>query len=93
MEARSERGGYPLVHLRADTPWEYLADPLNETVIKRVIQHDLRLGERGRKRDPALVEELFRLCCRYAGQSPAIQTLVYREIGQQRAFRFARLAG
>ena len=52
----SERGGYPLAHLRADAPWEHVADQLNETVIKRVIQHDLRIGERGRKRDPALLE-------------------------------------
>ena len=52
-----------------------MADQLNETVIKRVIQHDLRVGDRGRKRDPALLEELFRLCCRYAGQAPTIQTL------------------
>jgi predicted AAA+ superfamily ATPase len=73
--AFSERGGYPLAHLRATAPWEQVADQLNETVIKRVIQHDLRVGERGRKRDPALLEELFRLCCRYAGQAPTIQTL------------------
>jgi predicted AAA+ superfamily ATPase len=71
--AFSDRGGYPLVHLRATVPWEQVADQLNETVIKRVIQHDLRVGERGRKRDSPLLEELFRLCCRYAGQAPSIQ--------------------
>ena len=43
---------------------------MNDTVIKRVIQHDLRLGERGRKRDENLLQEVFRLCCRYAGQAP-----------------------
>jgi predicted AAA+ superfamily ATPase len=75
FEAFSERGGYPLAHLRAEVPWEQVADQLNETVIKRVIQHDLRLGEKGRKRDASLLEELFRLCCRYAGQAPTIQTL------------------
>ena len=37
----SDRGAYPLAHLRADAPWELVADQLNETVIKRVIQHDL----------------------------------------------------
>lgn len=71
----SERGGYPLVHNLRDVDWHTLADQLNETVIKRVIQHDLRLGERGRKRDPQLLEELFRLACRYAGQTPTVSTL------------------
>jgi predicted AAA+ superfamily ATPase len=71
----SERGGYPLGHARPDVAWEQLADQLNENVIRRVIQHDLRLGDRGRKRDPALLEEVFRLVCRYIGQAPAIHTL------------------
>ena len=71
----SERGGYPLVHNRADGDWQMLADQLNEDVIKRVIQHDLRLGERGRRRDPQLLEEVFRLTCRYAGQTPSAATL------------------
>jgi predicted AAA+ superfamily ATPase len=77
--AFSERGGYPLVHKQAEAPWSLLADQLNETVIRRVIQHDLRVGERGRKRDAALLEELFRLACRYAGQAPSVETLV-REV-------------
>ncbi len=75
FSAFSERGAYPIAHLRAQVPWEFVADQLNETVIRRVIQHDLRLGEKGRKRDPQLLEELFRLCCRYAGQSISIQKL------------------
>ena len=76
FSAFSRRGGYPLVHEKVDVDWGQLADQLNETVIQRVIQHDLRLGERGRKRDPALLEELFRLACRYAGKAPRIETLV-----------------
>lgn len=28
------------------------------------------MGPRGQKRDEKLLEEVFRLCCRYAGQSP-----------------------
>jgi predicted AAA+ superfamily ATPase len=68
--AFSERGGYPIAQIRTDRPWEEIADQLNETVIRRVIQHDLRIGERGRKRDQNLLEEIFRLCCRYAGQAP-----------------------
>lgn len=79
MAAFSERGGYPLVHERASIPWSEIAAQLNETVIQRVIRHDLRIGERGRKRDEALLEELFRLCCRYAGQSPGVELLA-REI-------------
>lgn len=71
----SERGGYPIAHIRSAVPWSAVADQLNETVIRRVIQHDLRVGERGRKRDAALLEELFRTVCRYAGQTPPIHTL------------------
>lgn len=75
--AFSERGGYPVAQVRADRPWNEIADQLNETVIKRVIQHDLRMGERGRKRDENLLEEVFRLCCRYAGQAPGQATYIH----------------
>ncbi len=71
----SDRGGYPIVHKQRDVEWALLADQLNETVIERVIQHDLRVGRRGRKRDAQLLEELFRLACRYAGQAPSVLTL------------------
>jgi len=81
FDAFSARGGYPLVHNRRDIPWHDVADQLNETVIKRVITHDLRVGDRGRKRDEQLLEELFRLACRYAGQSPGA-TLLSRELGR-----------
>lgn len=84
FKAFSERGGYPLVHARADVPWEHVADQLNETIIRRVIQHDLRLGDRGRQRDPLLLEEVFRLACRYAGQAPTPDRLVEEA---QRALR------
>lgn len=100
FSAFSERGGYPLAHQRAEVAWEHVADQLNETVVKRVIQHDLRLGERGRKRDPALLEELFRLCCRYAGQTPTIQTLareaqraLHANVGTQRINAYLRFLG
>lgn len=82
--AFAERGGYPLVHERPDQPWDEIAAQLNENVIKRVILHDLRLGDRGRRRDPHLLEELFRLACRYAGQSPNV-SLFAEEL--QRALR------
>lgn len=77
----SERGAYPIAHLRGDAPWELVADQLNETIVKRVIQHDLRIGEKGRKRDAQLLEELFLLCCRYAGQAVGI-TFLTKEIQQ-----------
>jgi predicted AAA+ superfamily ATPase len=72
--AFSERGGYPLAQ-RADVEWPEVADQLNETVIRRVIQHDLRVGERGRRRDAQLLEELFRMTARYCGQSPSLVKL------------------
>jgi predicted AAA+ superfamily ATPase len=68
--AFSERGAYPIAHIRPERPWEELADLLNETVIRRAIQHDLRFGKRGARRNEHLLEEVFRLACRYVGQSP-----------------------
>jgi predicted AAA+ superfamily ATPase len=95
--AFSEQGGYPLVHARPDAEWSELADQLNETVIRRVIQHDLRMGERGRRRDQALLEEVFRLGCRYAGQAPSRATLLaeinhalHADVGWQRAWSYLR---
>ncbi|HNQ24611.1 MAG TPA: AAA family ATPase [Phycisphaerae bacterium] len=79
--AFSERGGYPIVHARPEAAWAEVADQLNETVVRRVIEHDLRLGERGRKRDANLLEEVFRLVCRYAGQAPGAAVYI-TDIGQ-----------
>lgn len=67
----SERGGYPLAHARTDASWDEVAAQLIDTVVRRAIQHDLRVGERGRRRDEPLLEEVFRLSCRYAGQTPS----------------------
>ncbi|HUG95293.1 MAG TPA: hypothetical protein VMK30_04045 [Pleomorphomonadaceae bacterium] len=52
--AEIERGD-SIAHARESVPWPEVAEQLNETVIRRVIQYDLRLGERGRKRDPQLL--------------------------------------
>jgi len=97
MAAFSERGGYPIAQARADRPWEEVGDQLNETVIKRVIQHDLRIGDRGRKRDENLLEELFRLCCRYAGQAPGqsvfineLRSALSANVGWQRVLAYLR---
>jgi predicted AAA+ superfamily ATPase len=74
-----------------------LADQLNETVIRRVIQHDLRMGERGRRRDPQLLEEVFRLACRYAGQAPGqavyvseLKEVLQANIGWQRILSYLK---
>jgi predicted AAA+ superfamily ATPase len=95
--AFSERGGYPLVHTRPEAAWPELADQLNETVIRRVIQHDLRMGERGRRRDQTLLEEVFRLGCRYAGQAPSqamllaeVKHALAANIGWQRILSYLR---
>lgn len=81
FDAFSSRGGYPMVHARPDVSWLEIADQLNENVIRRVITHDLRLGERGRRRDALLLEEVFRLACRYAGQV-AGQSIMVAELQQ-----------
>jgi predicted AAA+ superfamily ATPase len=93
----SARGGYPVAQAHPNVPWTDIAAQLNETVINRVIEHDLRVGDRGRKRDPQLLELLFRLCCRYAGQSPNPTTLVREaqralsaNIGPQRVRQYLR---
>lgn len=95
--AFAERGGYPVAQTRMDRPWNEIADQLNETVIRRVIQHDLRLGDRGRKRDEGLLQEVFRLSCRYAGQSPGqpvfvneLRAALATNVGWQRVLAYLR---
>lgn len=97
FQAFSERGGYPVAQEKHDTPWHELADYLNETVIRRAIQHDLRMGPRGQKRDEKLLEEVFRMCCRYAGQAagqsvfvPEIQQALAGNIGWNRVLTYLR---
>lgn len=64
--AFSERGGYPISQIYADLlSWDETAAQLNETVIQRVMRHDL-----GDTFNPQLLERVLRLACRYAGQSP-----------------------
>ncbi|MFQ5677161.1 MAG: ATP-binding protein [bacterium] len=91
----SERGGYPIAQVRTDRPWAEISDQLNETIIQRVIQHDLRLGERGRQRDESLLEEVFRLSCRYAGQAAGqsifvneLQSALSANVGWQRILTY-----
>jgi len=101
FEAFAERGGYPIAHKAKDESWEQVADQLNETIVKRVIEHDLRVGEnKGRKRDPQLLEQLFRLCCRYAGQCPSpgglaqeIRATHNANVGDQRIRQYLKFLG
>ena len=74
FEHFSRRGGYPIVHKHEHVDWADLAALLYETVIRRVIQHDLLNGE-GRRQDPALLETVLQLVCRYAGLAPAVSEL------------------
>lgn len=74
FKAFSARGGYPLAQ-HAEAEWPEIALQLNETVVRRVIQHDLRVGERGRRRDPKLLEEMFRMAARCCGQTPRLTEL------------------
>lgn len=93
----SQRGGYPIAHKAADEPWERVADQLVETVVRRAIQHDLRMGTRGVKRDENLLEEVFRLACRYVGQSPKqalyldeIRRALDANVGWQRVLQYLK---
>lgn len=97
FHAFSERGAYPVAQRNPNTPWEELAAFLTETVILRAIQHDLRMGSRGVKRDELLLREVFRLACRYAGQAPApsvyvndVQQALNANTGQQRILAYLR---
>ena len=56
----SRRGGYPMAQANPNVPWPEIADQLNETVIQRAIQHDLRMGKKGQKRDQ---QWFFRKSC------------------------------
>ena len=93
----SERGGYPMVHSSMGYDWPLLADQLNETVIRRVIRHDLSADE-SKSQDAQLLEELFRLSCRYVGQTPSATLLADQvtrslnvDIGAQRVDNHLRL--
>jgi predicted AAA+ superfamily ATPase len=97
FDAFARLGGYPLAHARLDATWDDVASQLVETVVKRAIQHDLRVGERGRRRDEPLLEEVFRLGCRYVGQAPSqalyvdeVRQSLHANIGWQRVSAYLR---
>jgi predicted AAA+ superfamily ATPase len=93
----SERGAYPVAQSNPGIEWSQLADLLNETVIQRAIEHDLRMGPRGSRRDEQLLRVVFRLACRYAGQSPnqalyvdEIKSTFNGNIGWQRILQYLK---
>jgi predicted AAA+ superfamily ATPase len=73
--AFADRGGYPLAQ-REGANWAEISSQLNEVIVERVIEHDLRIGERGLKRDPKLLRELFRICSRLTGQAPTRSKII-----------------
>lgn len=90
-------GAYPLAHKEPGASWEEVASQLVETVVRRAIQHDLRVGERGRRRDEPLLEEVFKLACRYVGQSPSqaiyldeVRRALSANIGWQRVLAYLK---
>jgi predicted AAA+ superfamily ATPase len=76
FQAFSERGGYPAAHERKDASWPEIADYLEESIIQRALKHDLATDARGGNLEGGLLEEVFRLCCRYAGQAPGERVFV-----------------
>jgi len=94
----SARGAYPIAHAFPDLSWDELARRLNETVVKRAIEHDLRMSvEKGKKRDGPLLELLFRLSCRYDGQAPGknifqeeVNAAMHAGVGPQRIDQYLK---
>ena len=96
--AFSSFGGYPMGHRLADQTWPEVSIQLKETVIDRVISHDLRVSDKGRIPDGGLLAEVFRLGCRYVGQTPSAQLLADEvrstlgtNIGTERIRHYMRL--
>ena len=79
FEAYSSRGAYPFAHIGAERSWEEVSEFLDETIIRRVIQHDLIKGPKAHIKREHLFEAVFRLACAYTGQSPS-QALYLGEI-------------
>ena len=62
------------------------------------MQHDLRIGERGRRRDEGLLQHMFTLACRYAGQAPGasafvpeVQRSLAPDVGWTRVLNYLRV--
>ena len=80
FDAFSELGGYPICHNGAEQRLN-LSRRIVDTVIDRTFLHDLKAGPQGRRRDRGVLEETFKLICRYAGQ-PVSPRRIREEIAQ-----------
>lgn len=65
----SEFGGYPLCHNRAGVDASTLRQQVINEVITKTIQHDPGHRTHVPSLDSALIAEVFRIACRYAGRS------------------------
>ena len=65
----SKLGGYPRCHRNIDDNPVSFGQELIEAVVNRTIDHDPVGSGRGKKIDRNIVKEVFRMVCRYAGQS------------------------
>lgn len=74
--AFAERGGFPLAHVHAEESWEAVGELLTETVVERVLRHDVAASPGGHGRDPLLLEGVLRAAFRFAGQAPTGAYLV-----------------
>lgn len=73
----SERGAYPVPITHGDWEWPDIRSYLLETVIQRVIGHDFFQGqEREGAQERPVLEEVFKVACRYAGQAPGPKTML-----------------
>lgn len=80
FDAFSDVGGYPECHKRAEkrilgTTRAQLVDDVRKFVVERTLVHDLKAGPGGTTRDARVLEETFRLVCRYAGQAIPASTI------------------
>lgn len=73
----SERGGHPVTHnpSQSHADWPTLAHRLNQDVIQPVLQRDLLTGPSGQGHDAVMLEMMFEIACRCAGQTTSLSEL------------------
>lgn len=67
----SEFGGYPLCHVTTEKDVDKIRQQVVSEVITKTIEHDPGHRPHAPALDSAFVREVFRMVCRYAGQSVA----------------------
>jgi predicted AAA+ superfamily ATPase len=65
----SRLGGYPLCHNTTETDEDRVRQQVIAGVINKTIESDPEHRRRAAPLDPALVRDVFRMVCRYAGQN------------------------